>query len=451
MSQRFQIEDLVVQDNSGVVFRALDSETNQQVALRRFFPFGAKGGGLDTEEQIDYGIAVKRFAGVSHPALRSVVCGGCDPIDGMPFVATEWVEGTRLQAFIDRRPLKPDEATNLLIQALDVCLFLSEVLEEEAVWVETDPQAIVIGEDGSGRGITFWIAPLRLLENSKRPRSLFSFTTLTERMMCWNGQLVSDQAGGGLGSWLNWLRDAAATTSLREAREKLVASVGVESTALTKYRAHQAARPPIISKKKKKFSKLPMVAIACLSLTALALGGWFLVETHHQSVLSMAAMDGMLTPGTITPLSPDRGNSVEDVNHPVVEMSATAEQTAVNRELKAKELQAEITKRGGVFNSSDHELLLAQDGHQVTVEGILEGIGYSMSKKTMYLQFSKNPTVSNTCGSIRVKGIPADLKEPVLTPLVGKKVCITGKVQVEKINNRPVIIIENRNAIKANE
>ena len=121
MIKRFQIEDLLVQDLSGVVFRAWDTETGQTVAVRRFFPFGANGGGLEDEEQAAYQVAVGRLAAISHPALRTVICGGCDPIDGMPFIATEWIEGARLRSFIERGPLTPAEATHLLGQALEVC------------------------------------------------------------------------------------------------------------------------------------------------------------------------------------------------------------------------------------------------------------------------------------------------------------------------------------------
>ena len=475
MSQRFQIEDLVVQDNSGVVFRALDTETGQQVALRRFFPFGGKGGGLNAEEKIAYGIAVGRFAGVSHPTVRSVVCGGCDAIDGMPFIATEWVDGMRLQVLLDRRPLTLEEATHLLLQALIACQFLSQVLEEEAVWVETDPEAIVIGAEGSGRGATFWIAPLRLLGKNECYPSLVSIITLAEKVMSWCEKTTSDPVGGGLGSWLKWLRSAAVTTSFQEAHEMLVSSLGVKAPAPTKHLVYQAARPVMVhQKKKKKSSKFPLVAAACSALIAVGLGGWFLVKNHNATLVDVDAplgvdsrasespaslanvrqevsVEPVLSPAKPAPILRKRANSVEEVNRKLVEMTAAAQQTTANQELQAHQLQTKIAEHNGLFTPFEHDLLLAQDGHEVIVKGILVGIGYSSSKKTMYLQFSENPATSDTCGAIRVKDASSELTESSLMPVVGKKVSLAGKVRVEKINNRPVIIIENRNAIKVEE
>ncbi len=163
VSKRFHIEDLIVQDASGVVFRAVDTESSSPVAVRRFFPFGPEGGGLHEEEQAAYGVAIKRLAGLSHPALRSVICGGCDPVDGMPFIVTEWVDGESLRPLVDEAPLSVENATELITQALEVCELLSLVLAEDAVWVETDLQSIVLGKDQSGRRFTFWISPLKWL------------------------------------------------------------------------------------------------------------------------------------------------------------------------------------------------------------------------------------------------------------------------------------------------
>ncbi|MCU0753383.1 MAG: hypothetical protein MUC40_10260, partial [Akkermansiaceae bacterium] len=61
MHNRFQIEDLILQDATGVVFRAIDTQTGLPVAVRRFFPFGAEGGGLQPDEITAYHIAIGRL------------------------------------------------------------------------------------------------------------------------------------------------------------------------------------------------------------------------------------------------------------------------------------------------------------------------------------------------------------------------------------------------------
>jgi hypothetical protein len=246
--KRFQIEDLIVQDASGVVFRALDSETGKPVAVRRFFPFGASGGGLLPDEQTAYNIAIGRLSGIKHPALRSVISGGCDPVDGIPYIATEWVDGDSIQGLVDQGTFRAETATELLTQALEVCELLSQVLAEEAVWIETDLQTIIMGNHGSGRRFTFWISPLKWLGSvGDRSTGLLSIVTLAEQIMGWQGRVVHDQAAGGLGGWLKWLRSCAVFTSLREARENLAASVGAEPPPDADKLVAKATRPLLVT------------------------------------------------------------------------------------------------------------------------------------------------------------------------------------------------------------
>ncbi|MES2437800.1 MAG: hypothetical protein V4584_01950 [Verrucomicrobiota bacterium] len=426
MIQRFQIEDIVVQDTSGVVFRAMDTETEQLVALRRFFPFGAKGGGLDAEEQIAYGIAVERLSTVAHPSLRSVICGGCDPIDGMPFIATEWIEGTRLKYFIEDGPLTDEEATSLLTQALEVCQLLSEVLAEEAVWVETDLQAIVIGTEESGRNVTFWISPLKWLGKHDGQRGLESIITLTEEVMGWSGKTVGDQAAGGLGSWLKWLRAAARTTSLHEAREMLAASIGIEPPLPAKQLVRQATRPMLAGKKRRNFSSISTILIAFLALVAAGLGGALLVMRNAE----LAKISG--------PLEPFPRASI-----PLPQAAEILPPTG-----SPSDLAARILKRNGVFTPSDHDLLAAQPKTDVIVEGTLASFGHSGGGALLYLQFSNDPPRTEARGAIKTKGMPADLTESSLAPLLGRKVRLHGKVQMNKVSDFPVILIENRDSIQ---
>ena len=88
-SSRFQIEEMVSQDANGAIFLATDSETGRVVLWQRFFPFGAGSGGLEGEERNSYQQGVELMKRLEHPALRRVIDGGCDPVDGIPYLISE--------------------------------------------------------------------------------------------------------------------------------------------------------------------------------------------------------------------------------------------------------------------------------------------------------------------------------------------------------------------------
>lgn len=404
MIKRFQIEDLVVQDTSGVVFRAFDTETETFVALRRFFPDGPEGAGLNAEEQAAYNAAVKRLSTVSHPALRSVIAGGCDPVDGMPFIVTEWIEGTRLKAYTEQGPLAPNDAASLLTQALEVCQILSDLLGEQAVWIETGLQAIVVSSQEMGRGVTFWISPLKCLGKHEGARGLEPIVVLTESILAWTGKTVPDQAAFGLGGWLNWLKKNARTATLLQAREKLASMIGSEPPVPTrKLVQHAARRGPVV---KKKASGLLKALVILLLLAGLGTGGWF---AFHRYTAIMAESAGTSPLRLDIPL---------------------------------------ITTSGGVLTVGDHDQLLARQGKQVVLEGILSGFGYSDRRTSLYLLFSNNPPAAEARGRIVLQDATADLKEDALAALIGKKIRVNGEIVLEDPTRRPVVPITSRDSIQ---
>jgi hypothetical protein len=467
--ERFQIEDLVVQDSTGVLFRALDAESGQQVALRRLFPFGPNGGGLNAEEQADYQVAIARLAEIHHPSLRAVICGGCDPIDGMPFIATEWIEGTRLQVFLERAPLGFREAADLLAKALDVSEILSQVLGQEGVWVETDPRTIVVGAEGTGRGVTFWISPLKWLGKNDGGRGLQAIVTLTEEIKGWHGKAMP-QTGNALGDWLKWLRGVARTATLHEARERLAGVVGKDRPIPTQSLVRHATAP-----KRKGKSILPAILTGVAVLAATVSCGWLVLKKSgatwgghagrrlpppeiletgmvHPLGNETPAPPGSQSPDVFTPERRVAGESQEDRAHRrFAELTATAQDASRNEEARLARQQAEIAGRNGVFRPEDRELLLAQKGNPVVVEGVVRSIDHSQSGKTMYLLFSTAAGRSDIRGSIITSDVAADLAEPALAPLLGKKIRLHGRVKVEKLLDRPVIEIKERTAIEVLE
>jgi len=465
VTQRFQIEDLIAQDASGVVFRALDMTTDVVVAVRRFFPFGADGDGLNEEQQTAYNIAVGRLAGLDHPSMRSVICGGCDAIDGMPYIATEWIPGKTLATFIKNQPLKPAEAINVLTQALEVSELLSRVLAEEGIWVETDVQTIVVGDEGTGRGVTFWIAPLKWMSRSDEPGSMDSIITLTEEIMGWKGQTVGDNAGRRLGDWLKWLRQASKTTTLGEAREMLAASTGMEPPTPSKQLVRQAAaRPSVpikaIKARKKKSINGMLVTIILLFLVAGGLVGWAIYRKDpHEPKTSggLAELAAQMAKEDTRKLSESAASAVGSGLSPELrEVAAAMRESEKDDEPGKKEEVAAAepapspaSSSGGVFSPNDPRIL-QQEGQDVIVEGVVAKLDYSKSGKTLYLLFSDKPKVEEARGAILISKAGPDLNEAALTPLVGKKVRLSGRLELQKVftNHRPEVGLANRAAIE---
>lgn len=212
---RFRIDEMMAQDAGGVIFQAFDEETQQPVALRRFFPFGAGGGGLEGEERTAYEVAVQRLMQVSNPSLRAVVAGGVDEVDGMPFLAVEWVVGETLADRLARGPLSNDEGMRLAEAALGACEDLSKMLGEEEVWIEVSPDSVVMGNREQNREFILWISPLRWLGSERH--GLAPLADLISQAMGW----AVLPAGSGLATWVGVLRERGNALPLVKARDEL--------------------------------------------------------------------------------------------------------------------------------------------------------------------------------------------------------------------------------------
>ncbi len=457
MQSRFRIEDHIHQDSSGVIFRAIDGENGKLVALRRFFPFGVGGGGFIDEEKSAYNTTVGRLTRSHHPALRTVLGGACDPVDGIPFIVTEWIDGDLLGTMLQLAPLPPETAVRLLTHAIEVCELLSRVLDDEAIWVDTDPQTIVLGNPESGRGFTFWVSPLKWLSKNKEPSNMQPLIQLTERVMAWQGQVVSDQTGNGLGAWFNWLRSSP-DTNLREVREKLATAVRTEKTITPQEPASSPIAKPIMAK--------PVLAKSAIAQAALAKP-----VTAHPAVAmpaapkkssNMAIICGLVTAILVVGalgwvLSRQQTATAQETANgpppsPVSQVNQRAE-ALKNEALEANRVRDErlasqtaaIEKRGGVFSIDERELLELKKGESVDFSGKIEKIVASQSGATLFLYFSQTPTADEPCAAISLKRAP-DIDRAGLESYIGKVIKVSGKVAV--VHGRPQITIASHSDIQ---
>jgi hypothetical protein len=418
--RRFQIEDMVAQDAAGIVFRALDRQTGELVAIRRFLPFGVNGGGLSDEEQAEYQVVVERLCAIRHPAMRSVIGGGCDAVDGMPYLATEWIEGISVHTLIERKRLTLPETIYTIVQALEVCEEISHVLEREAVWIEVDLRAIIIGAEEGGRPLTFGISPLKWLGKHDGQHGLDSIVNLTEELMGWRGKTIHAHESGGLGGWLKWLHRAAKTTTLSEAKRHLLQVSDIKSPVPTK-RILSPVTHTRNEKAIKRRSSMPFLIGAIAALSATSLTGWCLIRWNHSE-----------------PFWPANWKSLD----------FSTEKTVKNSNSSLRKKKQEATSRKEVFDIADSVLFLTMAGQEVTLGGVLEGFKYSNSRATLYLIFSKDPPNDQVRGAVIVKNASANIKEKELTALVGKRITLRGKIRIESFANRPVVVIEKRSNIQ---
>ncbi len=449
MAARFHIEELVSQDSSGVIFRARDLENGTDVTVRRFFPRGMGEGGLQEEERAAFDIAVQRFTCATHPALRAVIAGGCDAVDGVPFIVSEWLEGTPIsQQLASSGPLQPRRAIDILMGALEISEVISELLAEQAVWVETDPTSIIEASGDPQRGTTFGISPFKWLGSDEERRSLKPLIQLTEDLMGWKNKLVNDQAGNGLAVWLKWLKQNAFQATLAETRENLAAATGAPPPPPTSRLVRQSTRPMVpraatvqvqmVPVQRTKASKVPLVLGLTGLLIALGIGGWIAKTGEVPFKKFFDARNAAAQP-TVRKSALDYA--------PPLPSQADDEEEEVSAAPAAKPAPSSGSET--IYQVKDAATLKKLKDKTAVLEGKLVSAHYNAPKNNqIFLQLEKTPD-SDACGWVIMKDATGPLSLEELKKLEGKRVRLRGKVSLGEgaYGERPKIQITNRESI----
>lgn len=428
-----------------MIFRAKDLEAGTDVTVRRFFPRGMGEGGLQEEERTAFDIAVQRFTCAIHPALRGVIAGGCDPVDGVPFIVSEWVEGTPISQQLAGGPLQTRRAIDILMGALEVSEVISELLAEQAVWVETDPASIIEAPDDAKRGTTFGISPFKWLGSDEERRSLKPLIQLTEDLMGWKNKLVNDQAGNGLALWLKWLKQHAFQATLAETRENLAAATGAPPPPPTSRLVRQSTRPMVpraatvqvqmVPIQKAKASKTPAILGVTGLLIALGIGGWIAKtgEVPFKKFFQARAAAAQ----------PPVRKSALDYAPPLPSQYDEEEEAA------AEPVPTADSSSGTVYQVKDSDEVLKKLNQWVTIEGKLVSASRNKEKTQIFLQLEKTEP-HDACGWVNMKDAKGPLSEEELQKLVGKTVRLRGKVfegEGDFKKKRPKLHITNRESI----
>ena len=453
---RFQIEDIIEQDKHGIVFRARDGESGSSVALRRFFPFGQDGGGLEKDEAIAFGIASERLSEVSHVALRSVITGSVDPIDGIPYLVTEWVDGMPLRAVLGNENLDPALVIDVLRIALEVSIVLSHVLGEEAVWVETEVDSIIIGTRESGRGFTFWISPFKWLGAQFESRKLSSIVDLGEELTGWKKKSVSDQAGYGLGGWLKWLKNHP-DARLGEALEMLAASTGNEPPLAEADLVEHATNPKEL-KIKQPSTKRALIFTAAVSLIVIGSALFYLHKTAKHPEIAADYSEQEISPVIQAPATETKPvpakattprNATERANALAKKLSEeAAAKDKVPKTSAVASPQKPSAGTGEIFSPEDRDLWdNIKGGTPVKLRGTLRSVKFSSTGKSVYLNFSDPSDPKKLGGVAHKSSFTGDFRPQTFTPLVGKTLLVSGTC-FKELTGRMYVEIRSADQVK---
>ena len=446
LTRRFEIEELVAQDSFRVVYRARDRESGRPVAVRRLLPEGVGGEGYGEEQAGEFDAAVEALASLECPGLRRPVAWGLDPVDRMPFIASEWVEGKTLVEVLAEGEMPAESGWILVERALVVQAALDAT--GHGWQIDLSAESVLVAEGNGTFQFSFWVAPFP--GSSASVSMVKELASLIELAMGWRGRMPAPNAGGGLASWLRLVRqhrmDATdAKAALAESKggqpdltrpagpPKIAAAETPPTPAEPPSQAPTSEAQPVSGEPLPQPPSVKALVIVLLLFALLAgSGGWWLWRQMHPKG------DGV----------GPTGKSIVS-NHPMTPAEKASARAAELAKMAVEEKTAADFGPDHVFGPADGVVLRDFIGEEVRLQGVLKRVRKSSTGKTIYLEFSKDRGVDDICGRIRVRRGKSKkyLAVEKLQPLVGKKIQLRGKVQIESGTGRVVINIAERKQI----
>lgn len=292
-THRFKLRRQLSEDEGGVVYQAQD-QSGRRVELRKFVRPASPDTGLDGVEEVAYQVALDRLGGISHPSLRTLSFGGCDPQDGTPYVATKSADGRALPELLAEGPLPVQLATTLLSQLLELCELVSHVLADEGVWVETQVANVRLSDKEDDPRFVFWPSPVKALLGTGHAHDLSGIIELAEAVVGRKPPSGEGEESSHLQAWLQWLKEASEGegATIREAREMLAAAAGleppppIEELVQQSKQAH-SKRPQLralLSRLRMPAPKMPLFVLLCVMFVAQAIIGWLWVRKINENI-----------------------------------------------------------------------------------------------------------------------------------------------------------------------
>ncbi len=470
---RFQIEEMLSQDANGAVFLAIDSETGKEVRLERFFPFGAGASGLEGEELVAYKNAVESMKTIQHRSLVRVLDGDCDPVDGIPYLVMQGMEGLHLADFFSEGPITATQGRELAESALEIMRIIEQRFGTGADWLVMKAEHVDVC--GNGEYFRFSVDPMKWLGLKKSQGGVKELANLVENAMGWSGRVIAGSPAGSLSGWVRSAKSekwnsAEALAALRgEAMPVPTPTIVTQQqlVTLTTEPTNPMPQQPFIpvrsggSKWLMVFGGLAMIGLISLvavyflhvkpaKIVANAVpnqktdklsGGMGKAKSASAEVASLSSEEQRLAAieKRAREMQQDAGGAGTISKSPKVA-------TKKPKEDPPEEEKPKVAKRDGDYKPEESELINQQEGEEISVLGVIAKVQLSSTGKTLYIVFdTENDSV------VRGRYLTSNGKEGMsvseLGGLEGTKVRITGRVLEEFGTKRYVIDLSSRTQI----
>lgn len=471
-ASRFQIEEMVSQDAHGAVFLAMDAQTGREVLLQRFFPFGAGEGGLEGDELGSYDQAILRMKELEHPQLRRVIGGGCDPVDGIPFMVTETRSAMSLSEFQAHEVLNAAQGRLLAESALELLIWLEQSFGQSADWLALHAGDVeVIGEVTSFR---FCVDPMKWLGLRKGPGAVKELAALVEECMGWTGRVVTGSNAGMLSGWMR----TAKTRELTPEEALIVlrgGQVPVNSPAPAMNTPVLAA--PVAAAPTMPSYHAPLVPArsggqavwyilgSLMAAGAMAVAGvlWYQSSHSAEKTNAVAANETKKpskrkkktaeapAPVAAAPVEEEKTLSQseeqklrEQIERRALELQGGDAAKAAN----AKEAEKKVPKRTDDYAPSEEKAIREQVGEEITIKERVAKVRLSNTGKSLYIEFAGGGVASaRACGRYRTNLGVEGMSVSELGGLEGKMVRIKGVVSVEFGTDRLILDLTSRDQV----
>jgi len=148
----YEVECLIASGGMGEVYRAKDTRLSRRVALKVLVPAVA----LDPDRLARFAQEARVTALLNHPNVVAVFDIGLH--EGMPYVVSEFLQGTTLRQQIERSPLR---ARLAVAEAVDMARGLAAAHDAGIVHRDLKPENIFVTDDGRLKILDFGLAKCR--------------------------------------------------------------------------------------------------------------------------------------------------------------------------------------------------------------------------------------------------------------------------------------------------